>query len=253
MSPFLSTEVLPGALYHHNQTLQDAFSFGKLFASSYYHPACSCRLGQVRLSTHPPTHPPTDSRKEEEEEEEDKLLTHPIHPPTHPPRWSIATSASTRSKDCESLMRPSFLNWGAQDQWVRPLPLPLPLSLSIHPPTHPLTPDASILPQLGSAGPVGTSLLPRPISLSHPPTHPPTCYHHESFSLFPLTHPPTHLLLMNRVLYDDWGQGRTPYPGGRERGGGEGEWREGETEEALEFRNEERGKEEEESLDELKS
>jgi len=58
LAPFLGQEMLPGRLYNHNASLTDAWKYGKVFAGSYYHPACSCRLGKVRPSL-PPSLPPS--------------------------------------------------------------------------------------------------------------------------------------------------------------------------------------------------
>jgi hypothetical protein len=44
----LGPQLLPGAGFNHCQTREDTARFAALFAGSYYHPACSCRLGEVR-------------------------------------------------------------------------------------------------------------------------------------------------------------------------------------------------------------
>lgn len=40
-------QLLPGSGFNHAQTRPDTARFAALFSGSYYHPACSCRLGQV--------------------------------------------------------------------------------------------------------------------------------------------------------------------------------------------------------------
>lgn len=41
-------ELLPGSGFNRVLTLADTAKFAALFSGSYYHPACSCRLGEVR-------------------------------------------------------------------------------------------------------------------------------------------------------------------------------------------------------------
>ena len=40
-------QLLPGSGFNQCQTLADTAKFAALFSGSYYHPACSCRLGEV--------------------------------------------------------------------------------------------------------------------------------------------------------------------------------------------------------------
>lgn len=42
-------QLLPGSGFNGCQTLLDTAKFAALFSGSYYHPACSCRLGEVGL------------------------------------------------------------------------------------------------------------------------------------------------------------------------------------------------------------
>jgi hypothetical protein len=137
--------MLPGRLYNHNASLTDAWKYGKVFAGSYYHPACSCRLGKVRPSL-PPSLPPSflpllisSSRH--------CLIFPQLPPPSLPPylnpfSFCFQTMQCLTANSFRPSLPPSLLQ--VVDEELRVFRVS---GLRVA--------DASILPRIGSAGPLG--------------------------------------------------------------------------------------------------
>lgn len=115
----LGPQLLPGSGFQQCATLEDTRKFAALFSGSYYHPACSCRLGEVclcvcfcclgrsigrvargRHSAFP--------------------LTHSTTPKTqiNPNRWSTLPSASwAASRVSASPTPPCCRTWARRGRW----------------------------------------------------------------------------------------------------------------------------------------